>query len=81
MILTKLTATVINRDHLPGTWETPINPDGPEAAEFIRNMINHFGYVIKLALENIDDEQIKKEIEKHARSAIAGKDAGLPVKS
>lgn len=73
MIQTKLRATIKNRDHLPGTWETPINPDGEEAAKYIDNMIDNFGYIVRLALANIDDEAIKQEIENHARSAITGK--------
>jgi hypothetical protein len=36
-------------------------------------MIDHFGYIVRLALANIDDEAIKQEIENHARSAITGK--------
>jgi len=73
MIQTKLRATIKNRDHLPGTWETPINPDGEEAAKYIDNMINHFGHIVRLALANIDDDNIKQEIENHARAAITGR--------
>ena len=81
MILNKLKATIKHRDHLPGTWETLVNPDGPEAADFIQNMINHFGHVIKIALENIEDESVQKEIEKHARLAIRGDKSGLPKRA
>jgi formiminotetrahydrofolate cyclodeaminase len=72
MIQTKLRATIKNRDHLPGTWETPINPDGEEAADYIQNMIEHMGQIIKIALESIDDEQARKQIETHAYAAIKG---------
>lgn len=71
MIQTKLRATIKNRDHLPGTWETPINPDGEEAANYIDNMIHHMGYIIRLALEHADDET-KKQIKYHAHAAIKG---------
>lgn len=72
MIRNKLRSTIKHRDHLPGTWETPINPDGFEAADYIDNMVDHFGYVIRIALANIDDQKIRKQIEKHARMAIKG---------
>lgn len=81
MILNKLKATIKHRDHLPGTWETPVNPDGPEAAVFIQNMIDHFGHVIKIALENIDNESVQKEIYEHARLAIYGNKSGLPKRA
>lgn len=72
MIQTKLRATIKNRDHLPGTWETPINPDGEEAANYIQNMIEHMGQIIKIALDGIEDEQARKRIETHAHAAIKG---------
>jgi len=72
MIQTKLRATLKNRDHLPGTWETPINPDGYEAASYIDNMIENLGHVIKLALEHIEDDDVRKQIKKHAYQAIKG---------
>ena len=74
MIQTKLRATIKNRDHLPGTWETPINPDGEEAADYIDNMVYHFGCVLRRALENIEDPAIRNEIEKHAMAAIKGEE-------
>lgn len=72
MIQNKLRATKTNRDHLPGTWETPINPDGEEAAKYIQNMIEHMGHIIKIALENVEDEATKKRIHAHAHAAIKG---------
>jgi len=72
MIQTKLRATIRNQDQLPGTWETPINPDGEEAARYIQNMIEQMGHVIKIALENVEDEATKKQIERHAYAAIKG---------
>ena len=71
MIQTKLRATIKHRDHLPGTWETPINPDGEEAANYIQNMIEHMGHIIKIALEHADEET-KKQINHHAYAAIRG---------
>jgi hypothetical protein len=35
-------------------------------------MINHMGHVVRLALQNIEDDQIKKQIEVHAHAAIKG---------
>ena len=70
-IQTKLKATKKNSDHLPGTWETPINPDGAEAAAYIENMIHHMGHVIRLALQHADEETIN-QIKIHAHAAIRG---------
>lgn len=39
-----------------------INPDGPAAADYIDNMIQKLSLIANLALNNIDDEQIKGEI-------------------
>lgn len=72
MIQTKLRATIRNRDHLPGVWETPINPDGEEAVRYIQNMIEHMGHIIKIALDSVEDEATKKQIERHAHAAIKG---------
>ena len=72
MIQQKLRATQKHRDSLPGTWQTPINPDGEEAAQYIQNMIEHMGYVVKIALENIECEETRKQIKAHAHAAIKG---------
>jgi formiminotetrahydrofolate cyclodeaminase len=71
-IQTKLRATKTNYDDQPGTWQTPINPDGDEAARYIQNMIEHMGHVVKIALENIEDEATRRQIEAHAYAAIKG---------
>jgi len=71
MIQTKLRATIKHQDHLPGTWETPVNPDGEEALAYINNMIHHMGHIIKLALEHADEET-RKQIKHHAHAAIKG---------
>ena len=39
-----------------------INPDGIEAADYIDNMIQKLSLIANLALNNIDDEQVKGEI-------------------
>jgi hypothetical protein len=70
-IQTKLKSTVKCNDHLPGTWEVLVNPDGPEAAAYIDNMIHHMGHVIKLALQHAD-ESTANLIKKHAHAAIKG---------
>jgi hypothetical protein len=71
MITNKLKETVKCSDHLPGTWEVLVNPDGPEGAAYIDNMIHHMGHIIKLALEYADEETASL-IKKHAHAAIKG---------
>jgi hypothetical protein len=71
-IQTKLRATKTNYDDQPGTWQTPINPDGDEAARYIQNMIEHMGHVVKIALEHVYDDATRKQIEAHAYDAIKG---------
>ena len=72
MIQQKLRATKTNWDSQPGTWQTPINPDGEEAAQYIQNMIESMGHIIKIALDHVQDEDIIKQIERHAYDAIKG---------
>lgn len=71
-IQTKLKATRTNRDEKPGTWQTPINPDGEEAARYIQNMIEHMGHLVKIALELAYDDETKKQIHAHAYAAMKG---------
>lgn len=73
-IQTKLKATrdQIDPEYHPGVRKILINPDGPEAADYIQNMIQHMGHVVKIALENIEDETTRKQIEAHAYAAIKG---------
>lgn len=73
-IQTKLRATrdQIDPEYHPGVRKILINPDGPEAADYIQNMIQHMGHVVKIALENIEDEATRKQIEAHAYAAIKG---------
>ena len=47
----------------PVVKRTPVNPDGIEAADYIDNMIQKLSLIANLALNNIDDEQIKGEIQ------------------
>tara|TARA_R110000868_G_scaffold42836_3_gene144515 strand:- start:1632 stop:1910 length:279 start_codon:yes stop_codon:yes gene_type:complete len=74
MIQKKLLATQdrIDPEYHPGVQKILINPDGPEAADYIQNMIQHMGHVVKIALENIEDEATRKQIEAHAYAAIKG---------
>lgn len=74
LIQTKLRATrdQIDPEYHPGVRKILINPDGPEAADYIQNMIQHMGHVVKIALENIKDEATRKQIETHAYAAIKG---------
>jgi hypothetical protein len=71
-IQTKLRATKINRDDKPGTWKTPINPDGEEAVRYIQNMIEHMGHIVKIALERAYDDETKTQIHAHAYAAMKG---------
>lgn len=90
MIQTKLKATKdqIDPEYYPGVKKILINPDGPEAADYIQNMIEHMGHVVKIALEHVHDEATKNKIERHAYDAIKGvqnengallADAGKPL--
>jgi formiminotetrahydrofolate cyclodeaminase len=74
MIQKKLLATQdrIDPEYHPGVQKILINPDGPEAADYIQNMIQYMGHVVKIALENIEDEAARKQIEAHAYAAIKG---------
>ena len=73
MIQQKLRATKTHIDpQYPGAQKILVNPDGPAAADYIQNMIEHMGHVIKIALENIEDEDTIKQIEAHAYAAIKG---------
>jgi len=72
MIQNKLRATKTNHDDQPGTWQTPINPDGEEAANYIQNMIERMGHVVKIALDHVYDDATRKQIEAHAYAAIKG---------
>ena len=90
MIQKKLTATrdQIDPEYHPGVKKILINPDGPEAAGYIQNMIEHMGHVVKIALEHVHDEETRKQIEAHTYAAIKGvqnengallADAGKPL--
>lgn len=74
MIQNKLRATrdQIDPEYHPGVRKILINPDGPEAADYIQHMIQHMGHVVKIALENIEDEATRRQIEAHAYAAIKG---------
>ena len=73
-IQTKLRATKdqIDPEYHPGVKKILINPDGPEAADYIQNMIEHMGHVIRIALEHVHDDATRKQIERHAYEAIKG---------
>jgi len=74
MIQNKLRATKdkIDPQYYPGVEKILINPDGPAAANYIQNMIDHMGHIIKIALENVEDEETRKQIQAHAHAAIKG---------
>ena len=74
MIQNKLRATKdkIDPQYYPGVEKILINPDGPAAASYIQNMIDHMGHIIKIALENVEDEETRKQIQAHAHAAIKG---------
>jgi formiminotetrahydrofolate cyclodeaminase len=74
MIQQKLKATrdQFDPEYHPGVKKILINPDGPEAARYIQNMIEHMGHVVKIALEHVQDEETRTQIEAHAHAAIKG---------
>ncbi len=74
MIQQKLRATrdQFDPEYHPGVKKILINPDGPEAAGYIQNMIEHMGHVVKIALEHVQDDETRKQIEAHAHAAIKG---------
>jgi len=57
---------------IPGTWEKPINPDGPEAADFIDNALEHIGYIVSIAFNNIQDHDVREELRRRALAARKG---------
>jgi len=68
----KATRDQIDPEYYPGVQKILINPNGPEAADYIQNMIEHMGHIIKIALELVQDDATRKQIEKHAHAAIKG---------
>ena len=74
MIQQKLKATrdQFDPEYHPGVKKILINPDGPEASRYIQNMIAHMGHVVKIALEHVQDEETRTQIEAHAHAAIKG---------
>ena len=39
-----------------------INPDGIEAADYIDNLIQKLSHIAHLAINHVDDEEVKKQI-------------------
>ena len=58
--------------NFPGSWEEPVNPDGPKAADYIDNLHESLGKILKIAYDNIDDPKTRDEIRRHAYSAVRG---------
>jgi hypothetical protein len=50
-----------------------INPDGPAAADYIDTMIQRLSYIAHLALNNISDDEVKKEIQQAYYEAMGVK--------
>lgn len=46
----------------PVTKRVLVNPDGPAAADYIDNIVQKLSHIAHLALNNIDDEEVKREI-------------------
>lgn len=57
---------------VPKTWHMPINPDGPEAAEFIDNALDHIGHIVSIAFNHIQNEDVLKELRRRALAARKG---------
>jgi len=49
-----------------------INPDGLEAADYIDNFQKHMGYIIAIAFEHIEDEDVHARITRHGYAALKG---------
>lgn len=55
-----------------GIWVIPVNPDGLKAADYIENAMEHMGYVLKIAYENIPDTKVREELRRHGYAALRG---------
>ena len=55
-----------------GIWVLPVNPDGPKAADYIDNAMTHMGHILKIAFENINDDEIREELRRRAYAAWRG---------
>lgn len=53
----------------PKVWHQPVNPDGPEAADFIDNALEHIGYIVSIAFNHIQDHDVREELRRRALAA------------
>jgi hypothetical protein len=56
----------------PKVWHQPVNPDGPEAADFIDNALEHIGYIVSIAFNYIQDQDVQEEMRRHALAIRSG---------
>ena len=55
-----------------GSIIVPVNPDGPMAANYIDNTLTHMGHILKIAFDNIQDDEIRNELRRRAYAALRG---------
>ena len=58
--------------HMPGLRMVLINPDGPEAADYINNALEHIGHIVTLAYKHIEDDDVREELRRRAYAALRG---------
>ena len=57
---------------LPGLKMVLVNPDGPEAADYIDNALEHIGHIVALAYKYIEDDDVREELRRRAYAALRG---------
>lgn len=63
------------REHIISTGGSiilPVNPDGPMAANYIDNVMTHMGHILKIAFDNIQDDDTRNELRRRAYAALRG---------
>jgi hypothetical protein len=58
--------------HLPGLRMVLVNPDGPAAADYIDNALDHIGHIVALAYKHIEDDDVREELRRRAYAALRG---------
>jgi len=53
-------------------YESPVNPDGEDGARYIENLLQHMGEITYLALNHIQDHDLRNEISRRAVAAFKG---------
>ena len=58
--------------HTPGLRMVLVNPDGPEAADYIDNALEHIGHIVALAYKHVQDDDVREELRRRAYAALRG---------